>query len=90
MNNVILKTERVEMKFPLSFITPQIIVEAISDKETIEFMDAVPTTEYTEENAISFMEFLKYTEKSDEELEVGIFDKKNNRFIGMLYSWKNQ
>ena len=83
MNNVILKTERVEMKFPLSFISPQMIVEAISDKDTIEFMDAVPTMEYTEENAISFMEFLKYTENSDEELELGIFDIETNKFIGM-------
>lgn len=83
MDNVILKTERTEMKFPLPFITPQIVVEAIGNEETIEFMDAVPTMEYTEDNATNFIEFLKYTEKSDEELELGIFDKKNNRFIGM-------
>ena len=83
MNNVILKTERTVMKFPLPFITPQIIVEAIGDKETVEFMDAVPTMKYTEENAINFMEFLKYTEKSDEELELGIFDIKTNKFMGM-------
>ena len=83
MDNVILKTQRTEMKFPLPFITPQIVVDAIGNEETIEFMDAVPTMEYTEDNAISFMKFLKYTEKSDEELELGIFDKKNNKFIGM-------
>lgn len=83
MNNVILKTKRVEMKFPLSFITPQIIIKAIGDKETIEFMDAVPSMEYTEENAVSFMEFLKCTENSDEELELGIFDIEANKFIGM-------
>ena len=83
MNNVILKTKRTEMKFPLPFITPQIIVEAIGDKETIEFMDAVPTMDYTEENAINFMEFLKYTEESDEELELGIFEIETNKFIGM-------
>ena len=83
MKDVILKSERVEMKFPLPFITSQMIVEAISDKETIEFMDAVPTMEYTEENALSFIEFLKYTEYSDEELELGIFDIETNKFIGM-------
>ena len=59
------------MKFPLPFITPQIILEAIGNEETIEFMDAVPAMEYTEDNAKNFMEFLKYTEKSDEELELG-------------------
>ena len=83
MKDVILKTKRVEMKFPLPFITPQIIVEAIGDRDTIEFMDAVPTMQYTEENAVSFMEFLKYTENSDEELELGIFDTETNKFIGM-------
>lgn len=83
MNNVILKTERVEMKFPLPFITPRMVVEAIGDKETVEYMDAVPTMEYTEENALSFMEFLQYTEKSEEELELGLFDIKTGKFIGM-------
>lgn len=83
MNNVVLKTERTEMKFPLPFITPQMIVEAIGDKETIEFMAAVPTMDYTEENAKNFIEFLKYTEESDEELELGIFDIETNKFVGM-------
>ena len=83
MDNVILQTERTEMKFPLPFITPQEVVAAIKDKETIEFMDAVPTMEYKEENAVDFIDFLKYTEKSNNELELGIFDIKNNKFIGM-------
>ena len=83
MDNVILKTERTEMKFPLHFITPQIVVEAIGDAETIAFMDAVPSMEYTEENAKNFMQFLRYTEKSEEELELGIFEAKSNKFIGM-------
>jgi RimJ/RimL family protein N-acetyltransferase len=46
-------------------------------------MDAVPTMDYTEKNAINFMEFLKYTEESDEELELGIFEIETNKFIGM-------
>ena len=83
MDNVILKTERTEMKFPLPFITPQEVVAAIEDKETIEFMDAVPTMEYKEDNAIDFIEFQKYTEKSNDELELGIFDINNNKFIRM-------
>ena len=40
MDTVILKTERTEMKFPLPFITPQIVVGAIGNEETIKFMDA--------------------------------------------------
>lgn len=83
MDNVILKTERTEMKFPLPFITSEMIVKAINDKETIVFMDAVPAMEYTEENARSFMEFLNDTRESDEELELGIFESEINQFIGM-------
>lgn len=83
MNHVILKTERTEMKFPLPFLTPQIIIEAIGDAETIEFMDAVPSMTYTEENAKGFMDFLRYTAESEEELELGIFDIETNHFIGM-------
>ncbi len=71
------------MKFPLPFITQKTIVQAIGDEETIQYMDAVATMKYTEENAIDFMEFLKYTEKSKEELELGIFDVKTNAFLGM-------
>lgn len=55
MNNVILKTDRTEMKFHLPFITPKIIVQAIGDEETIQYMDAVATMKYTEENAIDFI-----------------------------------
>ena len=68
MNHVTLKTERTEIKFPLPFLTPQIIVKAIGDEETIKFMSAIPTMKYTEENAIGFMEFLKYTEELDYEI----------------------
>ena len=83
MNNIIIRTKRTEMKFPLHFINPQIIVNAINDKETIEFMDAVATMDYTKKDALNFIEFLKYTENSIEELELGIFDIDTKKFIGM-------
>ncbi len=83
MNTVVLQTSRTEMKFPLPYITPDAIVDVIADKETIKFMDAVPTMEYTEENAKKFIDFLEYTKESDEELELGIFDRQTNKFIGM-------
>lgn len=83
MNHVVLKTERTEMKFPLNFLTPQIVVEAIDNEDTIEFMDAVPSMKYTKENAEMFMDFLRYTAESAEELELGIFDSKTQKFIGM-------
>lgn len=83
MNHVILKTERTEMKFPLPFLTAELVKETIGNRETIEFMDAVPAMEYTQEDAVNFLNFLKYTEESEEELELGIFDIKTNKFIGM-------
>ena len=83
MDKVVLKTERTEMKYPLPFITPQTVVMAIGDEETVRFMDAVPTLEYTKETAERFISFLEYTKKSDTELELGIFDSKTNKFIGM-------
>lgn len=83
MDNVILKTQRTKMKFPLPFITPNMVVNAIGDNETIKYMDAIPTMEYHEEDAIKFIEFLKYTQNSNSELELGIFDNETNNFIGM-------
>lgn len=55
MNKMILKTERTEKKFPLPFITPKMIVNATANNDTIEFLDAVPTMEYTDEDAIIFL-----------------------------------
>lgn len=83
MNNVILRTARTEMKFPLCFITPQTVVDAIGNEETIRFMDAVPTMDYTEETAKGFLDFLAYTSESDTELELGIFDIETDKFIGI-------
>lgn len=83
MNDVILRTARTEMKFPLCFITPQTVVDAIGDEETIRFMSAVPTMDYTEETAKGFLDFLAYTSESDTELELGIFDIETDKFIGM-------
>lgn len=83
MDGVKITTDRTEMKFPLPHISAKIVAEAISDWETIRYMDAVPGTEYTEENAEGFLNFLKHTEASDSELELGIFLKGTNSFIGM-------
>ena len=70
MKHVVLKTERMEMKFPLDFLTPQITVDAIDNEDTIEFMDTVPSMKYTKENAEMFMDFLRYTAESAEKLEL--------------------
>ena len=36
MNHIILNTNRTEMRFPLHSLTPQMIVETIADRETIQ------------------------------------------------------
>ena len=83
MNHISINTERTEMKFPLYELTPRLIVKAIGDQETIQYMSAIPTMDYTEEDARGFMDFLKYTESSDEDLELGIFSKDTGAFMGM-------
>jgi len=83
MDNVTLLSKRIEMKFPLQFINPSIIVDAIGDEDTIRFMDTIPAMEYTEIEAQKFISFLERTQKSETELELGIFDIQTNQFIGM-------
>lgn len=82
MDNVILTTERTEMKFPVGLISADDIVRTINDKATLKFMSAFPAT-YTHENALEFMEFLESTRNLKTCLELGIFDKESGQFIGM-------
>lgn len=83
MNDIVIKTERTEMKFPLPLITPQMIVDAIGNEDTIRFMDAIPAMEYTQKEAESFIAFLETTKDSATELELGIFNSDTNCFMGM-------
>jgi len=83
MKHITIHTDRTTMKFPLYFLTPQMIAETIGDRETIQFMSAIPTMDYTEEDAKGFLEFLKYTEDSEEDLELGVFSKETGTFMGM-------
>ena len=82
MDNIILKTNRTEMKFPLEFIKAEDIVEAIGDEETTKFMDSAPKN-YTLKDAEKFMGFLRATRKSEKYLQLGVFDDKTGQFIGM-------
>lgn len=83
MKNVEIRTKRTVMKFPLQYVTGMIIKNAIENADTIRFMSAVPTMEYTIENANMFLEFLEYTSDFPTELELGIFDIDTDNFIGM-------
>lgn len=83
MDNVTILTERTELKFPLPYVSAEIVAEAIGDPETIRYMSAIPSMDYTVEDAERFLDFLKYTETSGTDLELGIFLKPENTFAGM-------
>lgn len=83
MENIVLKTERTEMKFPLAFVTAEQIVTAINSAETVRYMTSVPGNIYSIDDANAFLGFLEVTRKSDRYLELGVFDLKTDEFIGM-------
>lgn len=83
MDNVVIKTARMTMKFPLGIVSAEEIVNAISDKETLRYMDSAPY-DYTAESANRFLVFLEYAKGSEKNLELGVFDNKTNTYIGMV------
>lgn len=83
MDNVLLQTQRTEMKFPLPHVSAEQVARAINDQETVRYMSAVPSMRYTEKDAAGFLLYLQSTEKSATELELGVFWKETGAFIGM-------
>ncbi len=83
MKNITIETTRVTMKSPVGMIDTSDILNAINNRETLEYLSEVPF-DYTEDNAISFLTFLTKTEESEMMLQLGIFEKENNEFIGMM------
>lgn len=57
MENIVLKTERTEMKFPLAFVTAEQIVTAINSAETVRYMTSVPGNIYSIDDANAFWVF---------------------------------
>ena len=83
MEGIILNTDRTVMQFPLGKITSADVVAAIHHPETIAYMDSVDAMEYTKADAESFLSFLEYTRTAADCLELGIFEKETESFIGM-------
>lgn len=83
MDHILILTNRTEMKFPLPYISADIVTETINNYETIRYMDTIPNMKYTKNDAEKFLNFLNVTKNSDTELELGIFLKFSNEFIGM-------
>ncbi|ROR28215.1 RimJ/RimL family protein N-acetyltransferase [Mobilisporobacter senegalensis] len=83
MDNVVIKTARTIMKFPLGLVSAEEIINAISDRETLRYMDSAPY-DYTIESANNFIDFLEYARSSKKHLELGVFDNKTNIYIGMM------
>lgn len=83
MKQVILETERLILKSPLNVVTPMDIVNAIDHEETKKYLSSVPSI-YTEETAKSFLGYLTAVKDSQETIQLGIFEKISERFIGMV------
>ncbi|WBW96844.1 GNAT family N-acetyltransferase [Oceanirhabdus sp. W0125-5] len=83
MKNIILETERVVMKSPIGMVDSNDILSAINNKQTLQFLSSAPS-EYTLETAESFLDYLKSVEASEHMLELGVFEKETNSFVGMM------
>lgn len=83
MKDIVLETDRIVMKSPVGIIDTNDVLNAINNKETLKFLSSAPLN-YTKETAASFLHFLKMVEDSKEMLELGMFYKETNLFIGMM------
>lgn len=83
MKDIVITTQRTQLKFPLPYVNAEQVVQAIADPDTVRYMSAVPNMEYTVEDAESFLNFLRYTETSVSDLELGVFLRATNTFVGM-------
>lgn len=83
MEKIKIITNRLELKSPINVVTASEVYNAINHPQTLEHMCSVPEN-YTLENAKSFLNFLKSVEDDATMLELGIFNKINNTFMGMI------
>ncbi len=82
MKNVVIDTERLTLKSPVGVVKSEDMLVAINDKETLQYISGAPKN-YRLEDAKSFINFLTLVEESDETLQLGVFEKPMNQFIGM-------
>ena len=83
MKDLVIETDRITMKSTAGRVNAKDIVNAIDDRETLEFLSSVPF-EYTEDNANDFLAFLRNVEDSKETIQLGMFHKEYGTFIGMV------
>ena len=83
MKDLILETDRIVMKSPVGIININDILKAINDRETLQFLSSAPS-DYTEDTANSFLNYLRMADESKSRYELGMFYKESNLFIGMV------
>lgn len=83
MRNVILNSERLILKSPIGNVNPEEILAAINYKETLQFLSLAPKN-YSIENAKSFLDFISKVEDSERTLQLGVFKREDEQFIGMI------
>jgi len=82
MKNVVIDTERLTLKSPVGVVKPVDILQAINDWETLQYLSGAPKN-YQLEDAKTFLNFLTMVEESDKTLQLGVFEKTTDQFIGM-------
>lgn len=78
-----LVTERLILKSPLGVVNAKDVVSAIADENTVRYMDSAPS-EYTLEDASSFLRFLESVRDDAGCVQLGLFLKDTGEFIGMV------
>jgi len=82
MKNVVINTERLTLKSPVDVVKPVDILLAINDRETLQYLSGAPKN-YQLEDAKTFLNFLTMVEESDKTLQLGVFEKNTDQFMGM-------
>lgn len=82
MKDVVIETERLRLKSPVGVIEAEDVFQAINHGETLQYLTGAPKN-YQIEDGRSFLNFLAAVEDSDKTLQLGVFEKSMDQFIGM-------
>lgn len=83
MSTLVLNSERIYLKNLIDTVSPEIIQQYLNDKEQSKFMFNVPFP-YELEDAHKFFKYLNYINNHGNSYELGIFNNKDNSFIGVI------
>jgi RimJ/RimL family protein N-acetyltransferase len=75
--------DRIYLTFPIGKVGAENIYQCMSNESTVKFMSSAPYP-YTIEHAAMFLKFVETTEKDNSTFQLGIFNKENDSFVGMI------